>query len=154
MDRQEINSAMDMLTHGVYVLGVHTPKKDNLMTAAWLCQTSSSPATLIVAVGSNHLTAQLIREAENFTVSVLTDGQSMEAKACGSVSGRTADKTAIVETSYTKSGNPVVAGAAAHLECRVLGEEAVYNHALFIAEVVGATRYSDQVLTYHRKDFF
>ena len=58
-----IKNAMSAITHGVYVLGVHTPEKDNLMTAAWLCQVSGAPPTLAVAVSSKHLTTQLISHA-------------------------------------------------------------------------------------------
>ena len=49
MEKEMIAKAMNTITHGVYVLGVHTEEKDDLMTAAWLCQVSSSPAVLAVA---------------------------------------------------------------------------------------------------------
>ena len=71
MDQKAVQKAMNGITHGVYVIGVHTQEKDNLMTAAWLCQISSSPAMLAVAVSKGHLTAELIEKAGCFTVSVL-----------------------------------------------------------------------------------
>ena len=89
-----IKNAMSAITHGVYVLGVHTPEKDNLMTAAWSCQVSSNPPTLVVAVSSKHLTAQLIPQAGGFAVSVLSDEQKETALRNGRVSGRERDKLA------------------------------------------------------------
>ena len=41
MNSTDVSKAMNTLTHGVYVLGVHANNKDNLMTAAWLCQVAS-----------------------------------------------------------------------------------------------------------------
>lgn len=154
MDREKIKDAMNTITHGVYVLGVHTEEKDNLMTAAWLCQVSSSPAVLAVAVSAGHLTAELIPKAGRFTVSVLGEDQREEAFACGRVSGRKADKTGLVETEYTADGIPMVAGAAAQMECRVLDVNGITNHLLFLAEVESASFSSDEVLHYHKKDFF
>lgn len=88
MNPTDVSKAMNTLTHGVYVLGVHANDKDNLMTAAWLCQVASSPAMLVVAVSTGHLTADMIKEAGYFTVSVLKDTQKSTAVACGRVSGR------------------------------------------------------------------
>ena len=82
-----IKNAMSAITHGVYVLGVHTPEKDNLMTAAWLCQVSSAPPTLAVAVSSKHLTTQLISQAGGFAVSVLSEEQRETALRNGSLAG-------------------------------------------------------------------
>lgn len=75
MNSTDVSKAMNTLTHGVYVLGVHANNKDNLMTAAWLCQVASSPAMLVVAVSTGHLTADMMKEAGYFTVSVLRDTQ-------------------------------------------------------------------------------
>lgn len=154
MRAENVAKAMNTITHGVYVLGVHTEEKANLMTAAWLCQVSSSPAVLAVAVSAGHLTAELIEKAGRFTVSVLGSGQRKEALACGKISGRKANKTEQVETEYTLTGIPMVAGAAAQMECRVLDINRSTNHVLFLAEVETASYASDDVLLYHKKDFF
>ncbi len=154
MEKEKITKAMNTITHGVYVLGVHTEEKDNLMTAAWLCQVSSSPAVLAVAVSGGHLTAELLLKAGRFTVSVLGSSQRQEALSCGRVSGRKTDKTGLVETEYTTEGIPMVAGAAAQMECRILDVNRTTGHLLFLAEVESASFSSDDVLLYHKKDFF
>ena len=154
MDESNISKAMNTLTHWVYVLGVHANDKDNLMTAAWLCQVASSPAMLVVAVSTGHLTADMIKEAGYFTVSVLKDTQKSTAVACGRVSGRKEDKTKLVETEYSEDGIPMIKGAAAQLVCKVVDQKVVTNHTLFIAEAVSATQNADEVLLYHQKDFF
>ena len=154
MKKENVSKAMNTLTHGVYVLGVHANNKDNLMTAAWLCQVASSPAMLVVAVSTGHLTADMMKEAGYFTVSVLRDTQKDTAIACGRVSGRKEDKTKLVETEYTEDGIPMIKDAAAQLVCKVVDQKVVTNHTLFIAEAVSATKNADEVLLYHQKDFF
>lgn len=154
MNPTDVSKAMDTLTHGVYVLGVHANDKNNLMTAAWLCQVASSPAMLVVAVSTGHLTADMIKEAGYFTVSVLKDTQKHAALACGRVSGRKEDKTKRVETEYTEEGIPMIKDAAAQLVCKVVDQKVVTNHTLFIAEAVRATQNAEEVLLYHKKDFF
>lgn len=144
----DINAAMGALTHGVYLLGVHTPEKDNLMTAAWLCQLSAKPATLAVAVASAHLTAALIEKAGSFAVSVLTPSQKALATRCGTVSGRDADKLAGVPTHPSALGHPIADGSAAALECRVTKTVALDDHVVFIAEVVAGEKQSDEVLRF------
>ena len=140
MNKEQIFNAMNTLTHGVYVLGVHANNKDNLMTAAWLCQVASSPTMLVVAVSTEHLTADMT--------------QKDTAIACGRVSGRKEDKTKLVETEYTEGGIPMIKDAAAQLVCKVVDQKVVTNHTLFIAEAVSATQNADEVLLYHQKDFF
>lgn len=150
----EIGRAMNLITLGVYVIGVKTPEKSNLMTAAWLTQVSSDPQTLLVAIGKTHYTADLIGTAGCFTVSILTGQQHKIAKNCGFASGRNADKLAKVQFGYSKSGIPVVDGAAAHLECQVTQWYEVEDHVLFIGKVVDAAVYSASTMTYQYDDFF
>lgn len=143
-----IGAATGRLTHGVYLLGVHTPEKDNLMTAAWLCQVSAKPATIAVAVASAHLTAELIAEAGSFAVSVLTSAQKELATRNGTVSGRVADKLAQTSVHFGALGHPIADGAAAALECRVTQTLEVRDHVVFFAEVVSGASTSDEVLRF------
>jgi flavin reductase (DIM6/NTAB) family NADH-FMN oxidoreductase RutF len=157
-NQAEINKAMDTLTHGVYVLGVHTPEKDNFMTAAWLCQVAGSPAMIMAAVSSSHLTAELIKKAGMFTVSVLTKDQKKDALACGTASGRDKDKISLIKnTAYTEHQIPYIDGSAACLECTVRETHEIEgNHTLFIAEVINAAADPSprDLLLYKAKDFF
>ena len=149
-----IKNAMSAITHGVYVLGVHTPEKDNLMTAAWACQVSSNPPTLVVAVSSKHLTAQLIPQAGGFAVSVLSDEQKETALRNGRVSGRERDKLADTATVPSPVGHPLVIQSLAHLECMLTDTLTVSDHTLFIGQVAWGETFEGQPLLYREKDFF
>lgn len=149
--------AMACLTHGTYIIGVHTQEKDNLMTAAWIAQAAGRPPMISVAVGKKHYTVELIQKARNFSVSVLTKRQKEIAKICGSQSGRTSDKLAQVPVKYTEDQLPVVMGSAAYLECVLRAEYDAGDHILLVGEVVGGKQFSenrDELMGYHKEDFF
>ncbi|MGX8702577.1 flavin reductase family protein [Caproiciproducens sp.] len=152
MDR--IDSAMRQISQGVYILGVKTEHRENLMTAAWLTQISDHPNTLLVAVAKSHYTAALIEVAGAFSVSILAAGQEDVARKCGFVSGRDVDKLDGIEITRFNSGAPLIVGAAAHLNCQLTTEIDVGDHMLFVGGVTAAEVFERQPLIYHNDDYF
>lgn len=154
MQGKEILAAMDTLTHGVYVIGAHTEKADNLMTAAWLCQVSMKPPTVMVAVAKSHYTAELLKAGERFSVSVLTPDQKDVALFCGRVSGRDKNKLEGVGVELLEGGLPFVKHSAAYLACELRESFEVTDHVLFVGEVVFGRAFSGETLIYNPKQFF
>lgn len=154
MQALEIKRAMSLLSHGVYVLGVHTPEKDNLMTCAWLCQVSGNPPTVAAAVSAKHLTAQLIPQAGRFSVSILRQDQKDVALKNGMGSGRDHDRLSETPVDFSAAGNPLVRGAAAHLDCRLVNTVAAGDHVLMMGEVIAGAVFSEDPLRYREKEFF
>lgn len=66
MGWSQIEKALDLLTHGVYIIGVKYGPKINGMTAAWVNQVSSKPPMVSVAIGKTHYTSELIPKAKFF----------------------------------------------------------------------------------------
>lgn len=149
----KLSEIMLSITQGVYVIGVDDGSKKNLMTAAWLTQISSKPA-LLVAVGDKHYTAEMIERCGHFAVSVMSADQTAVADYCGKRSGKNADKLAAVDVSFGWNGDPLVNGAAAHLECRVTQIIKTHDHVLFCADVIDGEKYSENVLVYDEKVYF
>lgn len=154
MSENNIRSAMNAMTHGVYVIGTHADEKYNLMTAAWLSQISGRPPMLMAAVSKNHYTAELLKASSKFSVSVLTKDQRDIALKCGSVSGRKKDKLAEVDVIFTEEELPFIKGAAACIICEVTSVKESADHCLFIAEAVRGQMFSGEALLYREKDFF
>ena len=114
---KEILKCMDKIPQGVFLVGAKKGEGYNLMTAAFVTQVSFNPASIAVSVANNHYTAELIREQERFSLSVLAEGQEAAAKACGFESGRKTDKSKRVQTHLMAPGLPVLDGAAAAMVC-------------------------------------
>lgn len=149
MNANEISSAMTGITHGVYVIGTNSSERKNLMTAAWLVQVSGKPPMIAVAVSKGHYTAELIKESEKFSISVLGPEQKDIALKCGSVSGRSSDKLVKVEHVIKGSGLPYVKGAAMYLECMLSKIFEVNDHYLFVGVVTAGEKISDKRLLYN-----
>ena len=154
MSEKNIRSAMNTMTHGVYVIGTHADGKYNLMTAAWLSQVSGRPPMLMAAVSKSHYTAELLKASSRFSVSVLTKDQRETALKCGSVSGRKKDKLAEVDVEFTEEGLPFIKGAASCIICEVTSVTESSDHCIFIAEAVSGQVFSGEALLYREKDFF
>jgi flavin reductase (DIM6/NTAB) family NADH-FMN oxidoreductase RutF len=145
---------MNSITQGVYVIGSKNDSCTNLMTAAWLTQVSSRPDTVLVAVSAGHYTAEIMQENPNIVISVLAEGQEDIAKACGFVSGRKKDKTALVPCRLNEKGLPEILEAAAILKCRVKKVFKEGDHILFLAEAEDGLCSGKSPLIYHSAVYF
>lgn len=148
-------SAFNKLTLGVYAIGAKAGDRENVMTAAWLTQTGSEPASLLVSLSQDHYTTELIDESGMFSVSVFSDEQFEEACTCGFISGREKDKLAMVPHFYGKKGLPLIEGTAAQFECEVVARHELGESVLFTGKVVSSTFDKDiNPMTYNSHDFF
>ena len=145
---------VNLISHGVYLIGVKDEEKINFMTAAWISQISSNPMTIMVAFQRNRYTAELIRKTGRFSVNSLLIGQMEMAKWCGFRSGRKHDKSKNILYKLTDRGIPVLEDCAGYMECELKQEIEYGDHVLFIAEVSGGMVNSTEVMLYHEGDFF
>jgi len=150
----KIKEVLDLLTHGVYIVGVKYESKINGMTAAWVNQVSSQPPIISVAIGKSHYTSELISKAKSFSVNILSSEQMELARKCGFTSGRDQDKLREEEISYQTTGSPILSNSAAYLDCKLSHQIEIGDHILFIGEVIGANNENQPVLIYQSSDFF
>jgi flavin reductase (DIM6/NTAB) family NADH-FMN oxidoreductase RutF len=154
MCSSKITEVMDLLTHGVYIIGVKYGTKINGMTAAWVNQVSVQPPMISVAVAKSHYTSELISKAKSFSVNILSPEQMELARKCGFSSGRDQDKLQEEEISYPATGSPILNNCAAYLDCKLSNQIEVGDHILFIGTVIKANNKNQPVLIYRSGDFF
>jgi flavin reductase (DIM6/NTAB) family NADH-FMN oxidoreductase RutF len=154
MCSSKITEVMDLLTHGVYIIGVKYGIKINGMTAAWVNQVSNQPPMVSVTIGKSHYTAELISKVKSFSVNILSPDQIELARKCGFSSGRDADKLQEEEISYQVTGAPILSNCAAYLDCKLSQQIEVGDHILFIGTVIQADSNHQSVLVYRFSDFF
>jgi len=154
MSHSQIKKVLDLLTHGVYIIGVKYQSKLNGMTAAWVNQVSSQPPMVSVAIGKSHYTSELIPKAKSFSVNILSPIQIELARKCGFVSGRDQDKLQEEEVTYQTTGAPIFSNCTGYLDCELSHQIEVGDHILFIGTVVKANSKNQPALIYRSSDFF
>ncbi len=154
MNTSKIEDVVDLITHGVYIIGVRFGTKMNVMTAAWVSQVSSEPPMVSVSVEKTHYTAELIPKAKSFSVSILSIDQMELARKCGFISGRENIKIQEKEVLFQVSGAPILKDCAAYLDCELSNQVEVGNNILFIGKVLKAKSNNRPVLVYRSRDFF
>ena len=154
MSHSQIEKVLDLLTHGVYIIGVKYGSEINGMTAAWVNQVSSQPPMVSVAIGKTHYTSELISQAKSFSINILSPNQMELARKCGFSSGRDQDKLIDEELTYQATGAPILSNCSAYLDCTLSHQFEVGDHVLFVGTVVEANVKSQSVLIFKSGDFF
>lgn len=144
--------AINMISHGIYLIGSSDGDHKNLMTAAWLAQASSN--MVMLSVGKKHYTAELIGNSRHFSISILSDADRKFAQCCGTVSGRFVDKLSGLPIRFTAEGDPILATAPAHLSCRVEHIVNQFDHTIFIAKIISSDAISANCLNYRKGEWF
>jgi len=154
MSHSQIEKVLDLLTHGVYIIGVKYGSEINGMTAAWVNQVSSQPPMVSVAIGKTHYTSELISQAKSFSINILSPNQMELARKCGFSSGRDQDKLIDEELAYQATGAPILSNCSAYLDCTLSHQFEVGDHVLFVGTVVEANVKNQSVLIFKSGDFF
>ncbi len=124
---------------GLVVTSEGTARR-NAMTVSQFSEVAHYPTTLWVSIAPSTLTHQLIEATGLFTLAVLHQGQGDLALACGTKSGRDADKCASMPLYQARDGAWYVGGAIASISCRVRQHLTLDDHTLFIADILRGER--------------
>ncbi len=126
------------LPAGLYLLGAADGERRNLMTLSWATQLATQPKLLGVGVEAGALTHALVREGGAFSLSVLHRHDraivrrfvkpAEDDPEAGTLGGQR------VLTAST--GAPILAGAAAWLDCELRHVLELGSHTLFVGEVI------------------
>lgn len=144
------------ISHGVYVITVRTKEKINGMTAAWVSQVSINPLMLMVSIAPARYTHNLIKESGYFAINALPEDQIDLARHFGFKSGRKVDKFEGHTYFDAPKGSPILDGALAFFECKLVETFKAGDHTLFVGEVVTAKllRDDNKPLIFHWEDYF
>jgi flavin reductase (DIM6/NTAB) family NADH-FMN oxidoreductase RutF len=117
------------------------------LTVTAFSSVSLEPPLVLVCVDERSETHAAFRESGRFGVSLLAEGQEDVSRrfAWG---GTSKFETTSLEEGAT--GVPLVAGALAQIECRVVAAHAAGDHTIYVGEVVAAAVRPGRPLLYHR----
>ena len=113
------------------------------LTAAWVTRVSLDPAMLLVAVGHERFTWQLMNNSDLFTISLPTTAQVKEARLFGLQSRRDVDKWAQVDHDLLGDGIPALRHCTTRFLCRKAEVLKTGDHDCFVGLVISAEILSD-----------
>lgn len=138
---------------GLYVLGSRAGTERNLMTASLVVQVATEPKLVAAAVETGSVTARLVAGGTGFTLSMLAHEDKAVVrrfvKPVARADVRVDDGRAVsVRTEpvlEAPSGAPVLARAAAWLDCALRHRLDLGSHVLFVGEVTAVAGPDDGV---------
>ena len=149
-----LDDALRLLAAPVAVIGVARDGILGGLTAAWLTRVSHEPPLLMVAVGHERFTWELLADADHFTVSVLAEGQVPEARLFGLKSRREVDKWAETAHVLLGDGIPALQHCSVRFLCRVESRFTTGDHDCFVGRLVaGEVVAGDPVLPLRGADY-
>jgi flavin reductase (DIM6/NTAB) family NADH-FMN oxidoreductase RutF len=120
----------------VALLLVQSAGRRNAATISCFSELAHHPTSLWVSIATSSYTHELVQQARQFTLAVLSDRQRQIALTCASVSGRERDKVATLPVHALPSGLFALDEALASSLCRVRESIAVDDHTVFFADIL------------------
>ena len=149
----EFVEAMSALASGVVLVTCWVGDRPWGMTVTAFASASANPPTVLVALSSEAASAAAITSTQRFGVSLLAEEQIAVAHH-GSAPGASKFIDTFVESDDGRSETPAVAGALAHLDCRVADSTQVADHTVFFGHVRAVSVLNDGApLLYHRRNY-
>ena len=136
MDKKALYS----LSYGVFLLSVKTKEKENACITNVGVQVANDPTRIAISVLNTNLTCELLKQSGVFVLSALDKTFPFETiKHFGMQSGRNVDKFKGLNVQRDSNDIPYLSEhVSAIISARVVKQENLGTHTLFIAEVTDA----------------
>lgn len=143
----------DMLSHGVYVICAQHEGKLGGLAVAWATQVATD--RILLCVGKQSATRELILASGAFGLSVLTREQLDVAGLFGRRSSRDVDKFEGIAFHTAETGSPLLDDCAIALDCHVIGVYDFESQKLIVGQVVAAERLQEdyEPLIFREEDY-
>lgn len=139
MSDDPIKEALHRMPYGFYSITSRSGEDVNAMVANWIMQASFTPRLMAVGLQKKSYTHGVISDGGVFAINIFNqedqDAMTLFAK------GRAKKPEKMAGASYTpapETGCPILEGAAAYLECKVVQMFDVGgDHDILIGEIIG-----------------
>ena len=123
------------------------------LTVTAMCSVSAEPPRLLVCVNKSGMSHEMLGKSGVFCVNVLSESQDKIAKGFAGMLGKAFDRFSLGEWHELATGAPVLAGAAAAFDCRLVQVMDQFSHSIMIGEVVAVTTKTQDPLLYGGRKF-
>lgn len=139
MDPQVKKTALRMITHGLYLLGVKYKDRYNASTISWLSQASFDPPLVMLGVKADTYTHAMVEGSRQFVINLLAAGQMGMAQTFFKQAQQEGNKlSGYAFEPGPVTGAPIFLDAPAWFECRVTDMVKCGDHTVVVAQVVEA----------------
>lgn len=137
---EEIKNALRMMPYGFYAVSTVAGDDANVMVLNWASQVSFEPRLVALGLAKNAYSHGLVQQGKVFAVNLLNKADADLIKPF--TKGRAKNPDKMKNVPYTpgpETGCPILEGAAAYFECRVVNILDVGgDHDIVVGEVIGA----------------
>ncbi len=149
MSDDKISDALNRMAYGFYAIGSHSGDDVNIMVANWVIQASFEPRLIALALSKSAYSHDLISAGRVFSVNIFEKADADIIKGFTKSRAKNPEKVSNAHFSTgPETGCPIIEGAAAYLECRVVNLiDSGGDHDLVVGEVVGAGVQKDGPVT-------
>jgi flavin reductase len=145
MSGDYIGKALKLMCYGYYAITSASGDDVNAMTANWVIQSSFEPRQVTLGLQKTSYTHGLVTTGQVFAVNIFAAADAEIIKKVMKSREKRPDKMQEIHYSAApETGCPVIEGAAAYVECRVVSIfDTGGDHDLVLGEVVGGNVMKD-----------
>jgi flavin reductase len=144
----EFKLGMRQVTSPVAVVTSRSGRMRNGLTATAICSVCADPATILVCVNRNASAEALIADSGSFAVNFLTEEQHNIARLFSKSKLHPDERFAEGTWVSMTTGAPVLEGAAASFDCKVVQCLEEGTHHIYIGRVVAVASMDTDTLLY------
>jgi flavin reductase (DIM6/NTAB) family NADH-FMN oxidoreductase RutF len=139
--KNEIDAALRLVDRELWIITAADKNRRGGLLATWVSTASIDPERpiLLVGIGPNHFTAELVQASRAFAAHLLCPDQIELAWNFAQGSGRDRDKLADLEVETRETDSPILANCLAWFDCRVFGEYNAGDRLFFWADIAAGT---------------
>ena len=137
------------------------PNGPNVMAAEWTHHISYSPSLIAVNIRGRNTTAENIIDSKEFGANLAAEDQNILCSLAGRYSGKQLDKIAffkeigVVFYKANKIKALLIRGAAMNAECKLIRQEEIGDHIMFVGEIIEITADENiKPLVYHNGKYW
>jgi flavin reductase (DIM6/NTAB) family NADH-FMN oxidoreductase RutF len=121
------------------------PLGTNIMAAEWTHHISYSPSLIAANIRGHDATAQNIKESKEFGINIAAENQNVICSIAGKYKGIHIDKISVLKEAgiaafynakQISKEVPMLVGAAMNAECKLVKQEELGDHIMFVGEVI------------------
>ncbi len=149
----DFKTAMRQVTSSVAVITARSGRARNGLTATAVCSVSVDPPTMLVCINRSATADGLIDESGAFAINFLADEQHRIARLFSTAKLSSEERFAEGRWTALATGSPVLDGAVATFDCRVVETVPSGTHHIYFGRVVGVTSLDEEALLYRDGSF-